>query len=364
MTLVPPYIESLVPYKPGKSAEQIREQYKLDKIIKLASNENPIGSSPKGIAAARDSYHDIQLYPDGGLMLRNKLAKLYEVKLDNVVVGNGSESILANIVRTFMDDDEEVLTVAGTFIGIYVAAWSRGVKLVTLPLKNFAYDLEAMADAITPKTKIIYLSNPNNPTGTYFTKKEFEKFMTRVPSRTLVILDEAYCEYAQDFDDYPDSMTYRLDNVITLRTFSKAYGLAAVRIGYGFAHEDLCRNVLKVKLPFEPSSVAQAAGAGALDDFEFLKLTQDTNRVGRIEMPKLYKELGLKFVPSAANFFMLPFDTEEQALKFSEELEKRGVIVRPLRGFMLPNCVRITIGTEEQNEFLAEALREVCLQGV
>ncbi len=364
MTLVPPYIESLIPYKPGKSAEQIREQYGLSKIIKLASNENPIGSSPKGIEAAKNSYHDIQLYPDGGLMLRNKLAKLYEVKLDNVVVGNGSESILANIVRTFMDDDEEVLTVAGTFIGIYVAAWSRGVKLVTLPLKDFAFDLEAIADAINPKTKIIYLSNPNNPTGTYFKKHEFEKFMKRVPSRTLVILDEAYCEYAEDFDDYPDSMTYRLDNVITLRTFSKAYGLAAVRIGYGFAHEDLCRNVLKVKLPFEPSSIAQAAGAGALDDTEFLKLTQDTNRAGRMEMPKLYDELGLKYIPTAANFFMLPFETEEEALKFSEELERRGVIVRPLRGFMLPHCVRITIGTKEQNEMLSGALREICLKKV
>ncbi len=362
MTLVPPYIESLIPYKPGKSPEQIREQYGLSKIIKLASNENPIGSSPKGIAAARDSYHDIQLYPDGGLMLRTKLAKLYEVKLDNVVVGNGSESILANIVRTFMCDDEEVLTVAGTFIGIYVAAWSRGVKLVTLPLKDYAFDLEALARAITPKTKIIYLSNPNNPTGTYFTKIEFERFMQHVPAKTLVILDEAYYEYANEFPDYPDSMTYRMDNVMTLRTFSKAYGLAAVRIGYGFGHEDLCRNVLKVKLPFEPSIVAQAAGAGALDDDEFLRLTQDTNRKGRLELPKLYDEVGLKIVPSAANFFMLPFETEEEALKLSTELEKRGVIVRPLRGFMLPHCVRITIGTAEQNEMLAGALREICLQ--
>lgn len=362
MTLVPPYIESLIPYKPGKSPEQIREQYGLKDIIKLASNENPIGSSPKGIAAAKDSYHDINIYPDGGLMLRNRLAKLYEVKLDNVVVGNGSESILANIVRTFMCDDEEVLTAEGTFIGIYVAAWSRGVKMITVPLKNFAFDLEAMAKEITPKTKIIYLANPNNPTGTYFTRQEFEHFMTKVPDKTLVILDEAYCEFAEDFPDYPDSMTYRLDNVITLRTFSKAYGLAAVRIGYGFCHEDLCRNVLKVKLPFEPSIVAQAAGAGALEDTEFLKLTQDTNRKGRELMPKIYDELGLKYIPSAANFFMLPFETEAQALKFSEELEKRGVIVRPLRGFMLPHCVRITIGTPEQNEILANALREICLQ--
>lgn len=360
MTLVPPYIESLIPYQPGKSMAQIRAQYGLERITKLASNENPIGSSPKGIAAAQAAFHDIQLYPEAGMLLRNKLAKLFEVKLDNVVVGNGSESILANVVRTFMCDDEEVITAEGTFIGIFVAARSRGVKLITVPLKNFAFDLEGIADAITPKTKIIYLSNPNNPTGTYFTKAEFERFMKRVPSRVVVILDEAYCEYAEEFPDYPDSMSYRLDNVITLRTFSKAYGLAAMRIGYGFAHEDLCRNVLKVKLPFEPSVIAEAGGLGALDDTEFLKLTQETNHAGRIAMPKIYDELGLKYVPSAANFFMLPFETEAEALKFSLELEQRGVIVRPLRGFGMPNCVRITIGTKEQNEILVAAMREVC----
>ncbi|MCB9358137.1 MAG: histidinol-phosphate transaminase [Calditrichaeota bacterium] len=362
MSLVPPYIESLIPYQPGKSAAQIRAQYGLTRIVKLASNENPIGSSPKGIATAQAAFHDVQLYPDGGLSLCGKLAKLYEVKPENVVVGNGSESILANIVRTFMCDDEEVLTAEGTFIGIYVSARSRGVKLVTVPLKNFRFDLEAMADAITPKTKIIYLANPNNPTGTYFTKAEFETFMKRVPAHALVILDEAYCEYAEEFEDYPDSMTYRLDNVITLRTFSKAYGLAAIRIGYGFAHETLCTNVRKVKLPFEPSVISEAAGLGALDDTEFLTQTIETNRAGREALPKLFDELGLSWVPTAANFFMLPMESEEKALKFSSELERRGVIVRPLRAFMLPHCVRITIGTAEQNEFLAEVLRDVCME--
>ncbi len=360
MTLVPPFIESLIPYQPGKSMAQIRAQYGIEHIVKLASNENPVGSSPKGIAAGQAAFHDLQLYPEAGMLLRNRLAKLFELKLDNVVVGNGSESILANIVRTFMCDDEEVLTGEGTFIGIYVAARSRGVKLVTIPLKDYAFDLDAMADAITPKTKIIYLSNPNNPTGTYFTRAQFERFMERVPRRVVVILDEAYFEYAQDFDDYPDSMMYRIDNVMTLRTFSKAYGLAAMRIGYGFAHEDLCRNVLKVKLPFEPSVVAEAGGLGALDDDEFLNVTKATNRAGRLSMPAVYDELGLKYVPSAANFFMLPFETEAEALQFALALEQRGVIVRPLRGFGLPHCVRITIGTREQNDTLTAALKEVC----
>lgn len=362
MSLVPPYIEALIPYQPGKSAAQIRAQYGLDKIIKLASNENPLGSSPKGIALAKESFHDIQLYPDGGLTLRNKLAKLFEVKLQNVVVGSGSESILANIIRAFLCDGEEVLTAEGTFIGLYVLARSRGVKLVTVPLKNYAFDLDAIADAITDKTKIIYLANPNNPTGTYFTKSDFEKFMKRVPSHALVILDEAYYEYAQEFPDYPDSMSYRMDNVMTLRTFSKAYGLAALRIGYGFAHEDLAINVLKIKLPFEPPVISEMGGVGALDDTEFLKLSQETNRKGRAELPKLFDELGLTWVPTGANFFMLPFASEEKALQISNGLEQRGVIVRPLRAFMLPHCVRVTIGTPEQNEMFADALREICLQ--
>ncbi len=362
MPLVPPYIEKLVPYSPGRSAAQIRELYGCEKIVKLASNENPLGSSPTAIARAKESFADVHLYPDGGLTLRNKLAKLFEVRLDNVVVGSGSESILANIIRAFLCDDEEVLTAQGTFIGLYVLARSRGIKLVTVPLKNYAFDLEAIAAAITPKTKIIYLANPNNPTGTYFSKTEFEKFMSQVPSSALVILDEAYCEYAQEFSDYPDSMSYRMDNVITLRTFSKVYGLAGLRIGYGFAHEDLCINVLKVKLPFEPSMISEAAGVGALDDHEFLKLSQEANRKERKELPKLFDELGLSWVPTGANFFLLPQESESEAMRIATELERRGVIVRPLRPFMLPHCLRVTIGTPEQNEMFSEALRAVCLQ--
>jgi histidinol-phosphate aminotransferase len=207
----------------------------------------------------------------------------------------------------------------------------------------------------------VYLANPNNPTGNTFTCREFERFMQRVPSRTLVILDEAYYEYASENPDYPDSMQYRFDNVITLRTFSKAYGLAGLRIGYGFAHQELCDNVRKVKLPFEPSVAAEAAGLGALDDRAFLEKTLDTNRRGKKFLYEAFRELGLKFAPTDANFFLTIHSAEEEALQLYESLLRQGVIVRPLRAFALPHCLRMTIGTQDQNEMLVGALRESLL---
>ena len=278
MTLVPPYIQKLVPYQPGRTADEIRREFGVARVVKLASNENPVGPSPMAIARLQTVLSSAHLYPDGGYKLRSVLAERYMVKRDNVVVGSGSEAIMSNIIRAFLLDDEEVLTAEGTFIGFYVLARSRGVTLRTVPLKDYRFDLAAMAEAITAKTKIIYLANPNNPTGTTFSIAEFETFMQRVPERVLVILDEAYFEYAGENPQYPDSMKYRLDNVITLRTFSKCYGLAGLRIGYGFAHEELCNNVRKVKLPFEPSVAAEAAGLGALDDAEFLAQTLEINR--------------------------------------------------------------------------------------
>ena len=358
MTLVPPYIKALVPYQPGRSADEIRREFGVSRVVKLASNENPLGPSPKAVERMKAVLNDVHLYPDGGLKLRKVLAERFRLKLDNVVVGSGSEAIMSNIIRAFLLDDEEVLTAEGTFIGFYVLARSRGVQLRTVPLKHYRFDLEAMADAITDKTKIIYLANPNNPTGTTFTRAEFERFVQRVPARVLVILDEAYFEYAQGNPDYPDSMNYRLDNVITLRTFSKCYGLAGVRIGYGFAHEELCNNVRKVKLPFEPSVIAEAAGLGALDDGEFLATTLETNRRGKALLGEALPELGMTIIPTDANFFLSVFSSEAEALEVNDKLLRQGVIVRPLRAFGLPHCLRITVGTQEQNEILLDALRQ------
>src|SRR5262249_35187624 len=252
--LVPPYIESLHPYEAGRTIESVRRQYNLTRIAKLASNENPLGPSPKALEAMSRSLAGLNLYPDGGLRLRQVLAAEFDLKVENVIAGGGSEGIMSSIIRTFLCDEDEVLTTDAAFVGFQVLARSRGVTYRTVPYRDWHYDLEALAEQINEHTKIIYLANPNNPTGTIFTRHQFDEFYRHVPERVLIILDEAYFEYAKDNPRYPDSMHYRYDNVITLRTFSKVYGLAGARIGYGFAHEELIRNLLKVKLPFEPST--------------------------------------------------------------------------------------------------------------
>jgi histidinol-phosphate aminotransferase len=296
----------------------------------------------------------LNYYPNGGLDLRRVLAEEYDVKVENVIAGSGSDSIMSNIIRTFLCDEDEVLTTEAAFIGFQVLAKSRGVRYKTVPYKHWRYDLTALARQITANTKIIYLANPNNPTGTIFTRQEFQEFYAHVPERVLIILDEAYFEYAKDNPKYPDSMHYRYDNVITLRTFSKVYGLAGLRIGYGFAHEVLVRNLLKVKLPFEPSTIAQAAAIGALADKEFLHRSLALNARGLKLLTEGLRKLGLALVDSDANFVMIVFDGEQQASSFVEGMLQRGIVVRPLRAFGLPHCIRVSTGTDEQNAWCLE----------
>ncbi len=356
MPLVPAYIESLRPYEAGRGIEEVQREYGLTRVSKLASNENPLGPSPLALQAMARSMDRSHLYPNGGLDLRRVLAEKFDLKIENVIAGSGSEGIMSNIIRTFLCDEDEVLTTDAAFIGFQVLAKSRGVKYRTVPYRDWHYDLAGLAREINERTKIIYLANPNNPTGTIFSKHEFDEFYRHVPERVLIILDEAYFEYAQDNPRYPDSMHYRYDNVITLRTFSKVYGLAGVRIGYGFAHEDLIANLLKVKLPFEPGSVAQAAGVGALADREFLHHSLEMNARGLKFFTTAFKELGLTVVPSEANFVMLVLSSQEQAAQLTRELLMQGIIVRPLASFGLPNCVRISTGTDEDNQRCVEAM--------
>jgi histidinol-phosphate aminotransferase len=362
MALVPPYIEALKPYEPGRSIEDIQRQYGVTRVAKLASNENPLGPSPLAMEAIKRQIGSLNLYPNGGLDLRRVLADWFELKVDNVIVGSGSEGIMANIIRTFLTDEDEVLTTEAAFLGFQVLAKSRGVKYRTAPYRQWRYDLAALASQINERTKIIYLANPNNPTGTIFTKHEFDEFYRHTPERVLIILDEAYFEYAKDNPRYPDSMHYRYDNVITLRTFSKVYGLAGVRIGYGFAHEELIRNLLKVKLPFEPSTLAQAAGIAALNDKEFLHRSLELNARGLQFITRALEELDLHPVPSDANFVMAPLADGDQAARVTEELLRRGVIVRPLTAFGLPHCIRISTGADEENQMFVDAMREICAQ--
>src|SRR5271168_147907 len=318
MPLVPPYIESLRPYEAGRGIEEVQREFGLTRVSKLASNENPLGPSRMALEAMSRSMDRLHLYPNGGLDLRRVLAEKFDLKIENVIAGTGSEGIMSNIIRTFLCDEDEVLTTEAAFIGFQVLAKSRGVKYRTVPYRDWHYDLGGLGREINERTKIVYLANPNHPTGSIFSKHEFDDFYRHVPERVLIILDEAYFEYAQDNPRYPDSMHYRYDNVITLRTFSKIYGLAGVRIGYGFAHEDLIANLLKVKLPFEPSSLAQAAGVAALADREFLHRSLELNARGLELLSSSLRELGLQVVPSDANFVMLVLAEPEQAARLTQ----------------------------------------------
>lgn len=359
MPLVPPYIDALNPYEAGRRSEDVQRAYGVDRVVKLASNENPSGASPLALQALRDAVRDLHTYPNGGLDLRRVLAETYETQIDNVVVGSGSDAIMANIIRTFLCDEDEVLTTEAAFIGFQVLARSRGVKYRTVPYKDWRYDLPALAAAINEHTKIVYLANPNNPTGTIFTRQEFDEFYKHVPERVLIILDEAYFEYAKDNPRYPDSMHYRYDNVITLRTFSKVYGLAGVRIGYGFAHDILIRNVLKVKLPFEPSTLAQAAAIAALGDKEFLHRSLELNARALRRLSSGLQDHGLRTVASDANFVMCVLGSEAEAQALVEGLLQQGIVIRPLRAFGLPGCVRISTGTDDQMDALFGALERL-----
>ena len=362
MALVPPYIENLRPYEPGRSIEEVRRIYGLTRVAKLASNENPLGTSPLALAAIQRNLGGLNFYPNGGLDLRVRLAQQFNLKVENVIAGSGSDSIMSAIIRAFLCDEDEVLTTEAAFIGFQVLARSRGVAYRTVPYRDWHYDLPALAAAITEKTKIIYLANPNNPTGTIFSRDEFDEFYRHVPARVLIILDEAYFEYAKDNPRYPDSMHYRYDNVITLRTFSKIYGLAGLRVGYGFAHEDLIANLLKVKLPFEPGALAQVAGIAALDDKEFVDRALELNRSGRRLISDSLRQMGLDVVDSEANFVMVPLESSKEAEWLTEELLRWGVIVRPLGAFGLAHCVRISTGTDDDNRLLLDAMETLYLK--
>ncbi len=359
MISVPPHIESLRAYQPGKPVEEVRQELGLHNIIKLASNENPFGPSPLAVDAIKRSLSKLEQYPFEGEMLRYLLANRHVIKPENVICGSGSESVIATALRTFIGPEDEMISSDGTFIGFQVLAHSTGAKTHYTPQKKYTYDLDAMANKINEHTKIIYIANPNNPTGTVVTTNELERFIEKVPQSVLVILDEAYFEYAREYPDYPDSMRWRWDNVLTCRTFSKAYGLAGVRIGYGMAHSDIISKMKKVMLPFEPSTPAAAAGIAALEDDAFLQKTVQQNRDALRFFHAEFERLALKFTPSLANFVMIDFGDADVVQRVYDGMLHKGVITRPLGGFGLPHCLRISTGTTEQNQQCVTILEEV-----
>lgn len=359
--LVPYNIRELRPYVAGKTIEEVKEAYQPERISKLASNENRLGCSPLVKEAVDRAMSEIQDYPDpASRKLKRILAEKNGVTPDNIIVAAGSESVIANLCRTFFLNHEEAITASATFVGFFVQANIRGISLrLVLPTRDYRFNLSKMAEVVGPRTKMIYIANPNNPTGTYITKKEFEDFMNEVPEDVLVIMDEAYYEYSKGVEDYPNSLDYDYDNVITLRTFSKAYGLAGFRIGYGIGHEKLIGNMLKTKLTFEPTSLAQAAAEAALKDEDFLQQSVTLVEKGRKRLYDFFDSHDISYCPSISNAVMMILETEEEAYNFTQSMLEEGVILRRIHAFGLPNCIRITIGTEQEMQHFEDSARKV-----
>jgi histidinol-phosphate aminotransferase len=362
----PDFIRNLKAYIPGKAIEELQREFGLPEIYKIASNENPLGPSPLALESLKKALNEIHRYPDvGSVILREKLSEKFGIPFESVAVGSGSESIMANLLRCFLCEGDEIITSEATFIGFQVLARGRSniTHFVPMPRTDYKFDLNGIIDRINTKTKIIYLCNPNNPTGTYFSKKEFDDFYKQVPSNIIIILDEAYFEYAYIKDEYPNSLHYRYDNVVTFRTFSKIYGIAGLRVGYGMGHPDIVATLMKAKLPFEPNSLAQAAALGALDDDEFLNKSLALNNEGyeffRNELIPFEDKGKLRFVPSSANFIMLDLFSEAKVEMVNGILLSKGVIIRPLKPFGLPNCIRITMGLMKENKAFISEFRKL-----
>lgn len=360
MIKIPEHIQKLQPYKAGKPIEELAREKGIKRIVKLASNENPLGPSPKAVEEIKKHLNELHRYTNpSAYKLVNAVAAKYNRKPEQIVSGSGSDSLLQYLITAFSDEDDEFITSEGTFIGWYVNANKYNRKSVLVPLKNYHFDLDRIAENITARTKIIYLANPNNPTGTMFTQEEFEKFMEKVPERILVVLDEAYTIYAESNPEYPNGLDYEMDNLLVLRTLSKAYGLAGIRIGFAFGKEYLIKEIYKVKLPFEPNQLAQDAAIAALDDEEFLKRTVVLNKQSLTMMKEKFDELGIEYVPTSANFYLILFPTKEFTSDFNEECLNKGLILRHVTAFGIPNGIRINSGTIEETEFAMQVIEEV-----
>jgi histidinol-phosphate aminotransferase len=350
-----PDIASLSPYVPGKPIEELQRELGLSRIIKLASNENPLGSSPKALAALREGTATLHRYPDGGgFRLREALADRWKVNPDQVILGNGSDEILGLLARTFLAPGDEAVMADLTFIIYKTEVTAVHGRPVIVPLKQWRHDLQAMADAITDRTRLLFLCNPNNPTGTMVSADEVERLLARVPAHVVVVFDEAYFEYVRS-PQFPDSIAYVKQgrNVIVLRTFSKIYGLAGLRIGYGVATAEITNFLNRIRPPFNANSLAQCAALAALGDDEHVARSRAANAGGMEQMVKGLSALGCKPIPSDANFVYVDVGRDGRAT--FEAMLKEGIIIRHIEGRM----VRVTIGTEEENTKFLAALEQV-----
>ena len=355
-------LDAIRPYVPGTPIEEVQRKYGLEDVIKLASNENPLGTSPKVLAAIEKALPRLNLYPDGqSYVLRHALAEHLGVEPQQVTVGNGVDGIIMRTCLAYLEENSEVIVSRSSFPVYDIFTHVMRAKLIKTPMKNHSLHLEAMAQAIGDSTKLVFICNPNNPTGTIVTATEVDTFMEKVPDHVLVVFDEAYYEFVAS-DEYPDTLKYIQEgrnNVMIMRTFSKVYGMAGIRLGYAIAMPEILAPLDRGKEPFAVNLLAQAAGTAALEDEAFLKKSVVANHAGRLFLYREFERLGLRYVESHTNFVLV--EVGPQAAVVQQRLLEKGVIVRPCAGYNLPNCLRITVGNQVQNIRLIEALESVLL---
>ena len=353
-----PWLEGLVAYDPGKPIEETARELglNLEDIIKVASNENPLGPSPKAIVAMREAAEGVNIYPDGGgYKLRTAIAEKFGLQRENVILGNGSNEIIELIGHGFLNPGDNVIAAEHAFVVYRLMAKLFGAETIEVPDPGFVHDLDAMAAAITPQTKKVFIANPNNPTGTMVGQDEIERFMDKVPEHVMVIFDEAYYEFLHE---PPNTLRYVKEgrNVVIMRTFSKIQGLAGLRIGYGLTSPEISEVLQKCRQPFNTNSIAQAGAIAGLTDDKHQQHTRDLNDEGLAYLQGAFEEMGLEYVESSANFVLVNVGDGDAVF---DAMLKKGVIIRAMRGYKLPDWVRISTGTREQNKRCIATLKEV-----
>jgi histidinol-phosphate aminotransferase len=357
-------LDQVTPYKAGKPIEEVKRELGLEKVIKLASNENPFGPSPRVLEAIASAARDVNRYPDGGCYyLREALSAKLKVSGENIVFGNGSDEVILLALHAFVGPGDEVVVASPTFLIYNIASMVKGARIRTVPLKDYRYDLEGMLKAVNDKTRVVFIANPDNPTGSYVTEKELSRFIEGVPEDVLIFMDEAYYEFASG-NDYPETLNLieRQDRIVVVaRTFSKVYGLAGLRVGYGLARADIAEVLNKVREPFNVNSVAQAAALAAMGDTESVNAVVSLVREEKIRFYDVFSSLGLEYVPSRANFVLV--NTGRDSKRVFDHMLKRGVIVRDMTAWRLTGFIRVNIGLKEENdtfiEAFSEAIREI-----
>ncbi|MBD9414757.1 histidinol-phosphate transaminase [Pseudomonas sp. PDM16] len=361
LALAVPGVQKLSPYVPGKPVDELARELNLDPagIVKLASNENPLGPSPKSLEAIRAELAELTRYPDGnGFELKSRLAARCGVTVAQVTLGNGSNDILDLVARAWLAPGLNAVFSQYAFAVYPIATQAVGAQGKAVPAKDYGHDLEAMLAAIDANTRVVFIANPNNPTGTWFGPAALESFLARVPENVLVVLDEAYIEYAEG-DELPDGLDYlsRYPNLLVSRTFSKAYGLASLRVGYALSSPQVADTLNRVRAPFNVNSLALAAACAALDDADYLAASRRTNDAGMAQLEDGFRRLGLSWIASKGNFIAVDFGHD--AAPINQALLRAGVIVRPVAGYGMPTFLRVSIGTEAENSRFLEALEQV-----